>query len=72
MLEIINLSKTYGTKKALDNINFKLENGIYGLLGPNGAGKSTLMNIITENLSADQGKILWNGQENTKIGRAHV
>ena len=68
MLEIINLSKTYGTKKALDNINFKLENGIYGLLGPNGAGKSTLMNIITENLSADQGKILWNGQENTKLG----
>ena len=68
MLEIINLSKTYGTKKALDNINFKLENGIYGLLGPNGAGKSTLMNIITENLSADQGKILWNGQENMKLG----
>ena len=68
MLEILNLSKTYGTKKALDNINFKLENGIYGLLGPNGAGKSTLMNIITENLSADQGKILWNGQENTKLG----
>lgn len=32
MLEVINLSKTYGDKKALDNINFKLEKGLYGLL----------------------------------------
>lgn len=32
MLEIVNLSKSYNGKKALDNINFKLENGLYGLL----------------------------------------
>lgn len=68
MLEIINLSKSYGKKKALDTINIKLENGLYGLLGPNGAGKSTLMNIITDNLSPEEGKILWNGQESTKLG----
>ncbi len=68
MLELEHISKEYKNKKALKDVNLIFENGIYGLLGPNGAGKSTLMNIITENLSADQGKILWNGQENTKLG----
>ena len=36
--------------------------------GPNGAGKSTLMNIITDNLKLDSGKILWNGQESKRLG----
>lgn len=36
--------------------------------GPNGAGKSTLMNIITDNLNADTGKILWNGEESKLLG----
>ena len=36
--------------------------------GPNGAGKSTLMNIITDNLKLDSGKILWNGQESKSLG----
>lgn len=36
--------------------------------GPNGAGKSTLMNIITDNLNADNGKILWNGEESKTLG----
>ena len=36
--------------------------------GPNGAGKSTLMNIITDNLKLDSGKILWNGQESNILG----
>lgn len=36
--------------------------------GPNGAGKSTLMNIITDNLKLDSGKILWNGQESKALG----
>ncbi len=62
MLEIKELNKSYGTKKVLKGITCKLENGVYGLLGPNGAGKSTLMNIITTNLKADSGEILWNGK----------
>lgn len=37
--------------------------GVYGLLGPNGAGKSTLMNIITDNLNADSGEVLYDGEE---------
>ncbi|SRR5699024_2944946 len=68
MLEIRNLSKSYGKKVALNNINLKFDNGLYGLLGPNGAGKSTLMNIITDNLKADNGEILWNGIDYQKLG----
>ena len=68
MLEIRNLSKSYGKKLALNNINLKFDNGLYGLLGPNGAGKSTLMNIITDNLKADNGEILWNGMDYQKLG----
>ena len=68
MLEIRNLSKSYGKKVALNNINLKFDNGLYGLLGPNGAGKSTLMNIITDNLKADNGEILWNGMDYQKNG----
>lgn len=62
MLEIKELNKCYGTKQVLKGITCKLENGVIGLLGPNGAGKSTLMNIITTNLKADSGDILWNGK----------
>ncbi len=68
MLEIRNLSKSYGKKVALNNINLKFDNGLYGLLGPNGAGKSTLMNIITDNLKADNGEILWNGMDYQTLG----
>lgn len=64
-LEVQNISKHYGRKKALDGFDFIFTDGIYGLLGPNGAGKTTLMNIITTNLKPDKdgGKILWNGEE---------
>ena len=40
-IEIKNLSKHYGTKKALDGISLNIEQGMFGLLGPNGAGKTT-------------------------------
>ena len=47
-IEVQNISKSYGTQKALDNISFSIKNGeIVGFLGPNGAGKSTTFNIIT-------------------------
>ena len=46
MLEIIHLTKVFGTVKAVDNLSFKVEKGeIYGLLGTNGAGKTTTMKI---------------------------
>lgn len=58
-LTINGISKSYGTNRALDNFCATLEPGIYALLGPNGSGKSTLMNIITDNLKADSGEILF-------------
>ena len=70
-LEIKNLSKTYikGNNKSLDNLSTEFTSGVYGILGPNGAGKSTLMNIIADNLKADSGEILYNGQNILKLGK---
>lgn len=58
-LTINNVSKAYGSNKALQHFSADLEPGIYALLGPNGSGKSTLMNIITDNLKSDEGEILF-------------
>jgi ABC-type multidrug transport system ATPase subunit len=63
------ISKHYGAKPALDDLNLTFSDGIYGLLGPNGAGKSTLMNIITQNISHDKGGLItWNGADTDKAG----
>lgn len=62
MIEVINLSKHYGDKKAVDNISFKADDGeVLGFLGPNGAGKSTTMNILTGYISCTSGKALIDG-----------
>ncbi|MBO5099236.1 MAG: ABC-F family ATP-binding cassette domain-containing protein [Clostridia bacterium] len=56
-LEIINITKKYGDKKAVDNLSLTLTNGVYALLGANGSGKTTLFNIIMGRLTPDSGKI---------------
>ncbi|MBR1899093.1 MAG: ATP-binding cassette domain-containing protein [Oscillospiraceae bacterium] len=62
MIEVRNLTKHYGDKKAVDNISFTVEDGqILGFLGPNGAGKSTTMNMLTGYISSTSGKALING-----------
>ena len=62
MIEVVNLSKHYGDKKAVDGISFKAETGeILGFLGPNAAGKSTTMNILTGYISSTDGKALIDG-----------
>lgn len=66
-LVIRGLNKSYGSKAALQEFHAVFENGIYGILGPNGAGKSTLMNILTDNLLRDSGRILCNEKEITKM-----
>lgn len=56
MIEVSNLTKTYGKKRGIDRLSFTIGDGeIVGFLGPNGAGKSTTMNIITGYLSASSG-----------------
>ena len=55
-ITVNNLSKIYGTQKAVNNISFSINKGeIVGFLGPNGAGKSTTMKMITGYLKADGG-----------------
>ena len=71
-LVIRGLNKSYGSKAALQDFHAVFENGIYGILGPNGAGKSTLMNILTDNLLRDSGRILCNEKEITKMKEQYL
>ena len=71
MLELKNVTKTFGTFKALDGLNLTVPKGaVYGLVGPNGAGKSTAIRHITGVYRADSGDVTLNGQkiyENAEI-----
>ncbi|MCH5192464.1 MAG: ATP-binding cassette domain-containing protein [Oscillospiraceae bacterium] len=62
MIEVQNLTKQYGAKRAVDDLSFTVNDGeILGFLGPNGAGKSTTMNMLTGYISSTSGKALING-----------
>ena len=62
MIEVKNLTKHYGSKIALENVGFSVEDGqVMGLLGLNGAGKSTTMNILTGYLGATEGTVTIEG-----------
>lgn len=64
VLDIIGVSKTFGTTRANDNISLSLAKGeIVALLGENGAGKTTLMSILFGHYVPDSGRVLVNGQE---------
>jgi ABC-2 type transport system ATP-binding protein len=63
-LEIKNVSKNFGSVKALNNVSIEFETShIYALLGRNGAGKSTLMNIISKRIFQSEGEVLLDGEE---------
>lgn len=66
MIEIENISKQFGKKIALKNVNLSFKSGICGLLGQNGAGKTTLMRILATVLEADDGAIRVNGKKYNK------
>jgi ABC-2 type transport system ATP-binding protein len=73
-IEVINLSKSYKEKKAVKNINFKIDkNEIIGLLGPNGCGKTTTIAMILGLLKPSSGQVLINGLdiENHRISLLH-
>ena len=73
-IEVINLSKSYKLKQAVNNINFKInENEIVGLLGPNGCGKTTTIGMILGLLKQSNGQVLINGIdiEKNKISILH-
>lgn len=64
MLEISNLTKVFGSKNALTNVDLSVPSGVvFGLLGPNGAGKTTLIRIINQIIEADSGEIFLEGNK---------
>ena len=71
MLELKNITKTFGNFKALDDLSMTVPKGaVYGLVGPNGAGKSTAIRHMTGVYRPDRGEVLMEGQpvyENPKI-----
>ena len=73
LVKVTGLTKYYGPKKALDEVNLTIEPGkIIGLLGPNGSGKTTLIKILNGLLQADAGDVLINGNKPGVITKNEV
>jgi ABC-2 type transport system ATP-binding protein len=69
-LVVDSITKRFGDVLALDRASFTVEPGrIFGLLGANGAGKTTSMRIVLDILRADEGRVTWQGTENTALPR---
>ena len=62
LLEVNNLSHSYGSQRVLDSVSFTADSGeVVGILGANGAGKTTLLRLVTRILMPDSGSILFDG-----------
>jgi ABC-type multidrug transport system ATPase subunit len=70
LLEIKQLSKSYGSKQALEAFTYAFHPGVTAILGPNGAGKTTLMHLITDCVRRQSGEILYDGVDVLKLGKA--
>ncbi|MDO6654759.1 ABC transporter ATP-binding protein [Anaerobacillus sp. 1_MG-2023] len=67
MIEIKNVSKSYGKKKVVQNVSLTVQKGtITSFIGPNGAGKSTLISMVSRLLSCDEGEVYIDGNNVTK------
>jgi len=67
ILEVTNVSKNFGGLRAINQLSFKVENGlIFSIIGPNGAGKTTAINLITGIYPPTSGEILFKGQNLSK------
>ncbi len=68
LMSVQGVSKRYGQLQVTDNISFSVQHGdALGILGPNGAGKTTLFNLISGDVLPDQGSILLDGQNITRL-----
>ena len=70
-LKTIGLTKKFGSKTAVNDLNITLSNGVYGLLGANGAGKTTLMRLLCNIQNPTSGKILLNGKNIVGLGEKY-
>lgn len=73
-LQINNLTKKYGDKEVLQDVNFTFEEGkIYGLLGRNGAGKTTFFNVLNKDISIDSGEFfIENSNEKKELSTSDI
>src|SRR5215471_9035759 len=68
LLEVRGLVKYYGRRKVVDGVCFEVEAGeVVGLLGPNGAGKTTSFRMATGQITPNDGRVFFNGQEVTAL-----
>ncbi|OHC67078.1 MAG: ABC transporter ATP-binding protein [Rhodocyclales bacterium RIFCSPLOWO2_02_FULL_63_24] len=68
LLELKQVSKSYGALRVTDDLSFSLDRGeALGIIGPNGAGKTTLFNLITGNVRPDAGQVMFNGCDVTQV-----
>lgn len=73
LLEVKNLSITFGGLKAVDNLNLEIEKGqLYGLIGPNGAGKTTVFNMLTGVYKPTSGYIKLDGEKIDGLSPIHI
>ncbi|MDE5904692.1 ABC transporter ATP-binding protein [Duncaniella sp.] len=73
ILQVENVSKSYSSHRALDNVSLSVPEGqVYGLLGPNGAGKTTLIRIINHITAPDSGRVLFDGHQLTEADVCHI
>lgn len=70
-LKTIRLTKTFASKVAVDRLDIRLTNGVYGLLGANGAGKTTLMRLLCGLQTPDFGEILLDGKNIAALGEKY-
>lgn len=70
-LKTIGLTKKFGSKTAVNDLNITLSNGVYGLLGANGAGKTTFMRLLCNIQNPTSGKVLLNGKNIAGLGEQY-
>lgn len=73
LLEVKNIYKSFGGVKAIQDFSLEADAGqILGIIGPNGAGKTTIFNVISGVYPADQGTVILNGQDITKMEQYRI
>jgi ABC-type branched-subunit amino acid transport system ATPase component len=73
ILQVRNLRKSFGGVKAVENFSFSVCRGeVLGIIGPNGSGKTTLINLITNFVKKDSGKVIYKGRDITNWGAHRI